>query len=86
MKTFLKKLNQKKIKIGIVGLGYVGLDLVRLFAGEKYFVYGFDIDIEKINILKKNKSHINYIPNSDIKKISKFTEYNNKFSSIKNVM
>ncbi|MBD1170176.1 nucleotide sugar dehydrogenase [Pelagibacterales bacterium SAG-MED02] len=83
MKTILKKLNQKKIKIGIVGLGYVGLDLVRLFAGDKYFVYGFDNDIKKVNILKKNRSHINYIPNLDIKNISKFTEYNNKFSNIK---
>ena len=83
MKIFLKKLNQKKIKIGIVGLGYVGLDLVRLFAGEKYFVYGFDTNIEKIKLLKSKKSYINYIPSSDIKKISRFTEYNNKFFKIK---
>lgn len=83
MKIFLKKLNQKKIKIGIVGLGYVGLDLARLFASEKYFVHGFETNIEKIKILRKNKSYINYIPNSDIKKISNFTEYNNKFSNIK---
>jgi UDP-N-acetyl-D-galactosamine dehydrogenase len=39
------------IKIGIIGLGYVGLPLAALFA-EKYTVHGFDIDSEKIQLLK----------------------------------
>jgi UDP-N-acetyl-D-galactosamine dehydrogenase len=38
------------IKIGIIGLGYVGLPLAALFA-EKYSVIGFDIDFEKIKNL-----------------------------------
>jgi UDP-N-acetyl-D-galactosamine dehydrogenase len=42
----------KNIKIGIVGLGYVGLPLACLFAG-KYVVKGFDIDGNKIDSLKK---------------------------------
>ena len=40
------------IKIGIIGLGYVGLPLAALFA-EKYAVYGFDIDKQKIQSLMK---------------------------------
>jgi len=39
------------IKIGVIGLGYVGLPLAALFA-EKYMVHGFDIDAEKIQLLK----------------------------------
>jgi UDP-N-acetyl-D-galactosamine dehydrogenase len=38
-------------KIGIIGLGYVGLPLASLFA-EKYAVQGFDIDETKIHLLK----------------------------------
>lgn len=41
-----------KCNIGIIGLGYVGLPLASLFA-EKYQVIGFDIDDQKIQLLKK---------------------------------
>ncbi|WP_299837337.1 nucleotide sugar dehydrogenase [uncultured Tenacibaculum sp.] len=41
-----------KPKIGIIGLGYVGLPLARLFA-TKYAVVGFDINEERINELRK---------------------------------
>ncbi|CAL2060636.1 nucleotide sugar dehydrogenase [Tenacibaculum sp. 190524A05c] len=39
-----------KIKIGVIGLGYVGLPLARLFA-TKYSVIGFDINQERVNEL-----------------------------------
>jgi UDP-N-acetyl-D-glucosamine/UDP-N-acetyl-D-galactosamine dehydrogenase len=41
----------KHIKIGIIGLGYVGLPLARLFA-TKYNVVGFDINKKRINELQ----------------------------------
>ena len=40
----------KKIKIAIIGLGYVGLPLARLFA-TKYSVVGFDINTERVSEL-----------------------------------
>lgn len=40
------------IKIGIIGLGYVGLPLAKLFA-EQYAVVGFDINIQRISALQK---------------------------------
>ncbi|SFZ91687.1 UDP-N-acetyl-D-galactosamine dehydrogenase [Flaviramulus basaltis] len=46
----------KNIKIAIIGLGYVGLPLARLFA-TKYPVVGFDINTKRINeLLKGNDS------------------------------
>ena len=42
--------NMKKDKIAIIGLGYVGLPLARLFA-TKYSVVGFDINIDRITEL-----------------------------------
>ena len=44
--------NMNKIKIGIIGLGYVGLPLAVEFA-KKYNTYGFDINVNRINELKK---------------------------------
>jgi len=41
-----------EIKIGVIGLGYVGLPLARLFA-TKYPVVGFDINQNRINKLKQ---------------------------------
>lgn len=40
------------MKVGIIGLGYVGLPLGCLFAKFHVF-YGFDIDVNKINLLKQ---------------------------------
>ena len=44
----------KDIKIAIIGLGYVGLPLARLFA-TKYNVVGFDINQKRINELQSGK-------------------------------
>ena len=43
----------KKEKIAIIGLGYVGLPLARLFA-TKFPVVGFDINIDRIDIVKND--------------------------------
>ena len=42
----------EEIKIGVVGLGYVGLPLARLFA-TKYAVVGFDLKKERIEALNR---------------------------------
>jgi UDP-N-acetyl-D-glucosamine/UDP-N-acetyl-D-galactosamine dehydrogenase len=48
----MKKEMKEEIKIAIIGLGYVGLPLARLFA-TKYSVVGFDINKQRVNELKK---------------------------------
>src|SRR5258707_699964 len=53
-------------KIGIVGLGYVGLPLALLFSEAKFPVTGLDIDPEKIKALNNGKSYIYRIPESEI--------------------
>ena len=47
---------RKKINIGIIGLGYVGLPLL-LLINKKFNVFGFDKDKSKVSSLKK-KFHI----------------------------
>jgi UDP-N-acetyl-D-glucosamine dehydrogenase len=53
-------------KIGIIGLGYVGLPLALLYSGAGFRVTGFDIDDNKVNALKKGKSYIYRIPAEEI--------------------
>ena len=74
--NILKKINSNKIKIGIVGLGYVGLPLLLGFGRKGLNVIGFDIDKKKINMLKLGKSYINHIKLDNIhkKKKIKFTD------------
>lgn len=64
----LKKIKQNKFKVGIIGLGYVGLPLALEFSIKNIFVLGFDLDIEKVNkINKEKKSYIKHIPSEKIK-------------------
>lgn len=62
---------KNKFKVGIVGLGYVGLPFLHLLTKKKINVYGFDIDKEKISNIKKNKSYISDLKDSEIKIINK---------------
>jgi len=65
---FIKKIKNKNLKIGIIGLGYVGLPRAMQFCTKKFKVYGFDTDNNKINILRSGKSYIINVKNSIIKK------------------
>ena len=49
-------------RIGIVGLGYVGLPLMLRFAETGFRVIGFDIDASKVAALKSGHSYIEHIP------------------------
>jgi len=72
-----KNILNNKIKIAVIGLGYVGLKLLIHFSSSKNEVYGIDVDKNKILRLKKNKSYINYISDNELKKIKKSNLSNN---------
>src|SRR3989304_382593 len=67
LSEFLKKLDSSKAKVGVIGLGYVGLPLVLRFCEEGFSVTGFDVDVEKVSSLIKGRSYIKHIPSSSIK-------------------
>lgn len=52
----------REAKVGVIGLGYVGLPLVRLFASRGFAVTGFDIDEGKVRKLQKGESYIRSVP------------------------
>ena len=64
---FLEKIKDKSAKIGIIGLGYVGLPLGLEFALKGFEVIGFDVDKKKIPLLMDGKSYIKHISEVKIK-------------------
>jgi UDP-N-acetyl-D-glucosamine dehydrogenase len=65
----LNRIKQNNFKVGIIGLGYVGLPLALEFSKKSIFVLGFDLDNEKVRqINKEKKSYIKHIPSEKIKK------------------
>jgi UDP-N-acetyl-D-glucosamine dehydrogenase len=60
----LKAIESLKARVGVIGLGYVGLPLVREFSRAGFSVLGFDIDAGKVDKLNKGQSYIKHIPSS----------------------
>jgi len=53
-----RKIETREARIGIVGMGYVGLPLALLFSGERFRVTGFDIAPDKVRTLNAGGSYI----------------------------
>src|SRR6266705_4108595 len=58
----IAKIQAHEARVGIVGLGYVGLPLVLRFAEEHFPVLGFDVDPMKVRQLNAGESYIRHIP------------------------
>src|SRR4051812_46756882 len=61
-----KQIETRKAKVGIIGLGYVGLPLARAFSRGGFPVLGFDVDPKKVETLRSGKSYLKHIPSADI--------------------
>jgi UDP-N-acetyl-D-glucosamine dehydrogenase len=61
-----KRIEQREARVGIIGLGYVGLPLALLYSEKKFKVTGFDIDSRKIDTLAKGGSYIYRIAPEEI--------------------
>jgi UDP-N-acetyl-D-glucosamine dehydrogenase len=60
------RIENRTARIGIVGMGYVGLPLALLFSDERFPVTGFDIDLKKVETLNAGGSYIVRIPGTEI--------------------
>jgi len=60
------KIQQREARVGIIGLGYVGLPLALLYSEKKFRVTGFDIDARKVETLAKGGSYIYRIAPEEI--------------------
>jgi UDP-N-acetyl-D-glucosamine dehydrogenase len=60
------KIQQRQARVGIIGMGYVGLPLALLYSEQKFQVTGFDIDQRKVDTLAKGASYIYRITTEEI--------------------
>jgi UDP-N-acetyl-D-glucosamine dehydrogenase len=65
----LQRLQLKTAKIGVIGLGYVGLPLCIAIARAGAPVTGFDIDVAKADTLATGKSYIKHISDADVQEL-----------------
>ncbi len=65
------KIETRETRIGIIGMGYVGLPLALLFSEERFSVTGFDIDSSKVDTLNRGDSYIVRIPGAEIQSAQK---------------
>jgi UDP-N-acetyl-D-glucosamine dehydrogenase len=66
-----KKIHDRSARIGILGLGYVGLPLACEFAKAGFPVTGFEVDASKVAALTKGRSYIEDISEQDLKPLVK---------------
>lgn len=80
-----KKILNKSAKIGIIGLGYVGLPLAIAFAKKGFKVWGIDIDKDRVARLKKGQSYLLDLKPADIVRLQKekFLTVTSDISNIK---
>jgi UDP-N-acetyl-D-glucosamine dehydrogenase len=64
-------IDSREARIGIIGMGYVGLPLALLFSGQRFRVTGFDIEPDKVTALNAGGSYIVRILPSEIKEAQK---------------
>lgn len=67
----ISKIKTREARIGVIGLGYVGLPLVKEFLDSGFTVMGFDIDSQKVELLNQGKSYIKHISDDIIQDFRK---------------
>ncbi|MCC7202549.1 MAG: nucleotide sugar dehydrogenase [Nitrospirae bacterium] len=67
MDSLISKIEQKKAKLGIIGMGYVGLPLALEFCKAGFEVTGIDLDKKKIDSINNGKSYIEDASDNDLK-------------------
>jgi len=62
-------MNKKKTKVGVIGLGYVGLPLAAEIARNGVDVIGVDIDKKRVSAINKGNSYISDVNSSELRRL-----------------
>lgn len=75
-KQLSEKIRDKTARVGIIGMGYVGLPLAVEFANAGFSVTGLDVDAERIRSLRSGCSHIPDVPSDAVRDLLKEGRFN----------
>src|ERR687887_839887 len=67
--TLLDTIRSKQARVGVIGLGYVGLPLAAEFALAGFPVTGFDVDASKVAAINAGRSYIPDVPQHELAKV-----------------
>ncbi|MEK7388091.1 MAG: nucleotide sugar dehydrogenase [Elusimicrobiota bacterium] len=67
--TLDQKIAAKKARVGVMGLGYVGLPLSVAFARRGFRVTGIEVDARRAGQLRRGRSYIEDVPSADIQRL-----------------
>lgn len=65
----LRRIKEKNLTVGVVGLGYVGLPLAVEKAKAGFKTIGFDVQEEKVNLVNQGHNYIGDVVDSDLKRL-----------------
>ena len=77
-----KNIKNKKVVVGIVGVGYVGIQLLLQFKKKNIQTIGFDKDKIKLKKLTKGISPFSYISDKKIRKLKNQSFYTERYKNI----
>ena len=83
----LKKIEERKLTVGVVGLGYVGLPLAVEKAKAGFRTIGFDVQESKVNMVNEGHNYIGDVVDSDLQNLveKKMLTATSDFSFVKDV-
>ena len=64
-----KRITARRARIGVIGLGYVGLPLAVEFAKEGFRVTGIDLDAKRVNGVERGRSYILDVSSEDLRRL-----------------
>jgi UDP-N-acetyl-D-glucosamine dehydrogenase len=77
--SLLAAIKDKRCRVGIIGLGYVGLPLARAFTDRGIAVMGFDVDSSKVIRLQRGESYIGHISSDVVREMARRFEATDRF-------
>jgi UDP-N-acetyl-D-glucosamine dehydrogenase len=67
LRQFMRRVERRTARVGVIGLGYTGLPLATEFAKAGYRVTGFEIDEKRVGELNRGRSYIQDVPTREVR-------------------
>ena len=71
LEELARRIDDRTARIGVIGLGYVGLPLAIEFAKAGFEVVGFDVDVKKVRDIERGVSYIGDVSTEDLQSMVK---------------